>query len=138
MLQENSRKNLAKITGPIKSGNALGRQIGFPTYNLSYEGELEGVYLAEVFLHIGWKKAAVHIGSRPTIDDFEKICEVHVVDWDGWGHEIISLEVVLLEKIRDVKKFKSVEELAEQLARDVDFVRRKELPMADSELKFNV
>ncbi len=115
--------------GEVITGYKVGRKIGFPTANLKpidpnkIIPEL-GVYMVEII----WKnksfKAMMNIGRRPTIDNGNNISlEVHILDFqEDIYHQ--NLKVRFLKKIRNEKKFNSVEELIEQLKRDRGFVVR--------------
>lgn len=115
-----------EIEGDVVPGNKLGRKIGFPTFNLSYDGDFKGVYRGKVLIGNKYLPAAIHIGPRPAIGDHSTICEVHVVDWDGNGEQPVRLKVIVLDKIRDIQKFGSLEELKDQIRSDVDYVRNCE------------
>lgn len=100
-------------------GRGLGGKIGFRTINLAYDGELSGVYCGCVKIDEKCYPAAVNLGGRPTVDH-EKLCEIHVPDFEG---EPDFVELQLFVKIREIRKFESLELLKEQIARDVAFVR---------------
>lgn len=118
------------ITGRVVKGNSLGHSIGFPTANLDLpEGAAipkPGVYAAIVKNLDNGKKqlAMVNIGKRPTVmrGDYTVI-EAHLIDWTGdlYGKEIT---VRFLKRIRDEKKFDSIESLKQQLALDKEEVSR--------------
>ena len=60
------------IKGQVGQGRKVGRTIGFPTINIPYYGEEEGIYAGKVFVNDRFVLAAVHLGPRPTFDDDEK------------------------------------------------------------------
>jgi riboflavin kinase/FMN adenylyltransferase len=114
-----------RLKGKVVKGHALGRQIGFPTANLELDcvPELDcGVFAARVFLSKIWYLAAVNYGNRKTFEDQSRSFEVHLLDFSGDLYSEI-LEVLIDFKIRDVRKFASVDELKSQIAKDVEFVR---------------
>ncbi len=112
------------VFGKVRKGRQLGRTIGFPTANVVVGEEQlppNGVYVIEG----NGIPGVANIGTRPTVDDsMERSLEVHLFsdeipmeyDWD--------LEVGFLKKIREEKKFGGVEELKEQIAKDVEFARK--------------
>lgn len=129
---ESAREMLGRpysITGKVVSGNSLGHTIGFPTANLEIPQEvavpLPGVYAAIVkTLDDGIKHPAmVNVGVRPTVrrgDDM--VIESHLIDWEGnlYGKDIT---VRFLKRLRDEKKFDSIEALRKQLNQDREEVR---------------
>ncbi len=99
-------------------GRGFGRLMGFPTLNLEVEKEKlvpkDGVYA--VYLPQLGKFGVMHIGERPTFS-LGKSIEVHILQFDGDPGE--SLKVEFVKRIRDVRKFESVEDLREAISRDV-------------------
>ena len=99
--------------------------MGFPTLNIEVEDlDLEfGVYAAWVDLNGKRYQGAMSYGSRPTFDDMQPVLEVFVLNYSGdsYGEEA-TVEVV--KKIREIKKFESVEALKTQIQADVEEVRR--------------
>lgn len=111
------------ITGKTQKGRGIGRKIGFPTLNIPYNGKLRGVFAAKVFLNGKWYCAAVHIGSKPTFDDADLVCEAYLIEWNGDVAPKVSLKINILKRIRDSKKFDTIGELKQQISRDVEFVK---------------
>jgi riboflavin kinase/FMN adenylyltransferase len=110
------------LSGKIIKGDELGRKIGYPTANLKIFEKYKlkpqnGVYLTRTKLKKQTYFGMMNIGIRPTISAKNNQIETHLFDFNGnlYGHEI-TLEI--LEKIREEKKFKSIEKLKIQL--DVD------------------
>jgi riboflavin kinase/FMN adenylyltransferase len=112
------------LLGVVVRGDGRGRTLGFPTANLDVEGELlppSGVYQVVVTLR-GQRFAAVaNVGTRPTFPGARPprpLLEVHVpgVDFEFYGER---LEVELVRKIRDERRFESREALIDQIRRDV-------------------
>lgn len=115
------------ILGTVKEGSKLGRQLGFPTANLSAHSEQfppNGVYLVEAWIHGILHHGLVNIGFRPTIaaDKAERLIEVHLLDFrrDIYGEDI---EIRFVQFLRPEKKFESVEALRQQIATDVKAAR---------------
>lgn len=112
------------ITGKVVVGQQLGRTLGFPTANIQLRrnrSALSGVYAVEVE-GIGDTtiKGVANIGVRPTVNTtITAILEVHLLDFgeDVYGK---TLRVVFREKIRDEKKFASLDELKDNIQRDVE------------------
>ncbi|MGB9098200.1 bifunctional riboflavin kinase/FAD synthetase [Erwinia sp.] len=110
------------ISGRVVHGDALGRTLGFPTANLPlrrYVSPVKGVYAVEV-LGLGDKPlpGVANIGTRPTVAGLRQQLEVHLLDvaMDLYGRHI---DVVLCQKIRNEQRFASLDELKEQIAKDV-------------------
>jgi riboflavin kinase/FMN adenylyltransferase len=62
--------------------------------------------------------AVVNVGGRPTFGDDTRMIEVHLLDFDGdlYGQK---LTVGFVARLRDVRRFASVDDLAQQIGRDV-------------------
>jgi riboflavin kinase/FMN adenylyltransferase len=115
------------IKGKVVEGRKLGTKLGFPTINVVYKGDVSGIFIGEILLGGKWKRAAVHVGRKPTINDHEPNLEVHVLSFKKEmerevvaGKEVI---VKLLNKIRDTEKFKTLEELKAKISEDVEFIK---------------
>ncbi|HET7625524.1 MAG TPA: bifunctional riboflavin kinase/FAD synthetase [Verrucomicrobiae bacterium] len=115
------------LTGVVVPGDRLGHQLGFPTANLD-ASELvlppAGVYAARVIENGKSHQAVLNIGFRPTIQNPTPSLrvEIHLLDFAGelYGRE---LEVFFRGKLREEKKFASLAELKEQIARDISNAR---------------
>jgi riboflavin kinase/FMN adenylyltransferase len=113
-------------------GRALGRELGFPTANLNVLHALHppgGVYAGRARLVgagdvLAAHDAVLNIGSRPTVanGDAHVTVEVHLFDWSGslYGRR---LEVELLARLREERRFASQADLQAQIARDVEAAR---------------
>jgi riboflavin kinase/FMN adenylyltransferase len=120
------------ITGEVVRGNGLGRQFGFPTANLAniVEGlPPPGVYAAMIdevtpdgqIKPLG--KAAMSIGPRPTVNLGETV-EAHLLDYSGDLYGKV-LRAHLIERLRGIEKFASIEELKIQMKADVETTRQR-------------
>lgn len=110
------------IEGVVVAGHQLGRRIGFPTANVEARGRMlpaTGVYAADVEVDGRVYRSIVNIGRRPTVDaDGAPVwVEAHLIGYSGdlYGRR---LRVELLRRLRDERRFGSVEELAAQLRAD--------------------
>ncbi len=111
-----------KLTATVKSGNKIGRTIGFPTANLSFcETQIlpqDGVYFVKASLKEKSYRAIVNIGVRPTVTkDNIRVVEVNIFDFNEeiYGEE---LDVEFYKKIRDERKFSSIDQLRAQITKD--------------------
>ncbi|MBI4027818.1 MAG: bifunctional riboflavin kinase/FAD synthetase [Verrucomicrobia bacterium] len=111
-----------QIVGRVVRGRGIGTKIGFPTANLDVENELipaGGVYAARALVEGEVFAAAVNIGLRPTLSLSEEMTvEAHLVPFHGvlYGHHV---RLDMLARIRDERKFESVEQLKEQILSDI-------------------
>lgn len=134
------------LFGSVVDGKKIGRELGYPTANIDPLNELipgNGVYAAWTLLQTSGIRSqksdpdsltsglrpptsaypsAVFIGNRETFGCRQHVIESYLIDFDGdlYGKE---LEVVLVEKTRDVTPFPSREALIEQIEKDVAQIR---------------
>lgn len=115
------------VTSVVSHGNQIGRTIGIPTINqIPPEEKLlppNGVYITEVFID-GRKYCGVtNVGCKPTIAGKNPVgVETHILDFKEDVYEkLVTVEFV--KKIRDERKFESVEVLKEQMQMDIAFAR---------------
>ena len=123
-----------RVCGEVVHGDHRGRELGYPTANLSQESEglipADGVY-------VGWLirpalperdvdrvlPAAISIGTNPTFAGTERRVEAHVLDrtdLDLYG-ENVAFDFI--ERLRPTEKFDSIEDLLVQIADDVERAR---------------
>ncbi|AYN69263.1 bifunctional riboflavin kinase/FAD synthetase [Euzebyella marina] len=110
------------LTGTIKKGKGLGRQLGFPTANLHIAEDYKlvpkkGVYVVQSQINGKQIFGMMNIGYNPTVAGKEKSTEINFFDFskDLYGQKI---QIEILKRIRDEHKFNSVEELKNQLEKD--------------------
>ncbi len=112
------------ISGVVEKGNQIGRQISFPTANISYPKEKViipyGVYSVNVKYNFKTYKGMLNFGIKPTINRLDKkpVAEVHIL---GFNEDIYDefIEIEILNKIRDEQKFSSLDELKKQIKKDI-------------------
>lgn len=110
------------IIGRVFHGDKRGRTIGFPTANVLLKRRVSpvvGVYTVKVNTENSSYYGVANIGTRPTVSGLRTQLEVHIFDFNGllYGQ---SIEVVLLQKLREEIKFSSVDELTEQITKDCE------------------
>lgn len=116
------------LEGEVIHARKIGRTIGFPTANLKAEDKLiipkNGIYAVKVYIKNKVYYGATNIGYNPTVNGKALSIETNIIDFDEeiYG-EIIKVE--FLDRIRDEKKFNSLDELKSQLRKDVNFVYKK-------------
>lgn len=109
------------IEGIVQRGDARGRELGYPTANLTlsdYQRPKYGIYAARVTLEDGSEHPGVaSLGVRPTFQPPQELLEAHLFDFDGdlYGRKI---EVALHGYIREERKFDDVAALAAQMRED--------------------
>ena len=112
------------IKGKVVHGKKLGRTIGFPTANLDYSKEAliprKGVYYTNVQWQGKIYKGITSVGNNPTVNGDKLTIETYILDFnnDLYGHNI---KVYFIKKIRDEKKFNSIDDLVIQLKKDKDY-----------------
>lgn len=110
------------LSGVVEHGNGIGRQIGFPTANIRIQSNkllpMSGVYSAQALVDGKSIVAIVNVGNNPTVGNDKISVESHLIDFYG---DLYSKEVVLNFDlfIRSEKKFASLNELQEQIAKDL-------------------
>lgn len=110
------------LSGRVIKGQGRGKQIGFPTANIAYGKELiiphKGVYITQTTIHEMTYNSVTNIGVNPTFNmGIEINIETHLLDFnrDIYGEE---MRVSFLKKIREEKKFSSVNDLITQINHD--------------------
>ena len=117
------------LTGTVKKGKGLGRQIYFPTANLHIEESYKlipknGVYVVQSKIDGTIVFGMMNIGYNPTVSGTENLSagrresiEIHFFDFDKDLYDQ-KLQIDILARIRDEHKFESVEALKNQLTKD--------------------
>lgn len=117
-----------EIKGNVIKCKQLGRTIGFPTANIEVDKDTlipkNGIYATKV--HIGEKVyyGATNIGYNPTVNGEKLSIETNILEFndDIYGKDI---KIEFLERIRDEKKFSSLDDLKGQLKKDTNYVFKK-------------
>jgi riboflavin kinase/FMN adenylyltransferase len=115
------------LRGPVLRGDERGRTLGFPTLNIGVSPDLalppDGVYVTRAQIQSGseWGRilhGATNIGTQPTFDGTRRRVETHLLDFDGdlYG-QVVNIE--LLQRLREERKFEGVDALVTQIQRDV-------------------
>ena len=110
------------LYGVVVAGNRLGRTIGFPTANMQLYEPLklvpaDGVYAVDVEVQGKTCRGMCNIGLRPTVEGKARTIETHILDFDEdiYG---LPLRLSFVRRIRDERKFPSLDALREQLLLD--------------------
>ncbi len=120
--------SLPTIRGTVVHGQARGRVLGYPTANLSREVEGfvpgDGVYAAWLTARGIRYPAAVSVGNNPTFGDVpEKQVEAHAIDANFDIYDDM-IEISFVDFVRPMHKFPGTDELAQQMGRDEEQIRR--------------
>src|SRR5678816_3225324 len=111
------------VEGMVVRGNERGHKLGFPTANLHPQNRVipaHGVYVTGTLIDGQWRRSVTNVGLRPTFADAtEPSVETFVMNWAGdlYGDVI---RVRFLYRLRDERKFNSIEQLKTQIMIDVD------------------
>lgn len=110
------------VEGRVERGSERGHKLGFPTANLHPRNRViprNGVYVTGTLIDGQWRRSVTNIGLRPTFGDAsEPSVETFVLNWDGdlYGDVV---RVRFLYRLRDEKKFSSIDELTSKIKADV-------------------
>ena len=116
-----------KLEGVVVKGEGRGKKIGFPTANIQVAEDLiipqKGVYVTRTYYQGMIYNSITNIGNNPTFKDTQQLhIETHLFDFDIdiYG-EVLSIEFLM--KVRDERKFSTVNDLITQIKSDVDFAK---------------
>ena len=114
------------ISGKVISDRHIGKTLGFPTLNVKLNSDKQrlkdGVYAGYSYIDGVKYQAVINYGARPTFGLDEKLVEAHLIGFDGnlYGKNVT---VYFIDFVREVVKFDSVNELVEQLKKDLITVK---------------
>ncbi|MEA1966907.1 MAG: bifunctional riboflavin kinase/FAD synthetase [Thermodesulfobacteriota bacterium] len=117
-----------QIRGKVIKGRARGgSQLGFPTANIKLHDEIcpkTGVYAVRVETNSGIFNGVANIGYSPTFDDHIFTIEVHILDF---SEDIYNtrIRVNMIKRLRNEKKFSGIDELSDQIKKDI--IRAREI-----------
>ena len=110
----------------VIKGKQLGRNLGFPTANMQVSPEKmkikSGVYLTLTIIDKKVYPAITNVGAQPTFDGENYLIESYFHGYNGDLYDKI-LSVYFVERIRDIKRFSSEEELKIQLKKDLELLK---------------
>ncbi len=115
------------VEGRVIRGDKRGHKLGFPTANLHPKNRVipkHGVYVTGTLVEGEWRRSVTNIGVRPTFGaEAEPSVETFVLNWSGdlYGDVV---RVRFLHRLRDERRFDSVEELRIQIENDVKRAQR--------------
>jgi riboflavin kinase/FMN adenylyltransferase len=110
------------LEGVVVRGEQKGRELGFPTANIEIGNPEKMLPMEGVYAAYGWVRGErvpglLHLGPRPTFPGFSPTVELHLLDWSGdlYGDH---LRVEVIDRIRDIRPFPSVESLIDAIRGD--------------------
>ncbi len=116
------------LNGTIVHGRGLGKQYNYPTINIHIEESYKlipkaGVYVVKTTFNNQNLFGIMNIGNRPTVNGKKQTIEVHLLDFntDIYGENI---QIQLVYRLRDEKKFDSIEYLFDQIKEDEKQARK--------------
>jgi len=115
------------LYGSVTKGSGVGRELGFRTANIDPESRIlppDGIYAASVRFDAQELPGALYIGTSPSVkEQSQRTVEVHILDYCGelYGTKI---EVVILKRLRDERKFPNRDSLRNQIAQDIERTRQ--------------
>lgn len=135
LLEEGKVKEAAQLLGrlhttrgEVEHGLKIGRELGFPTANISRAAEgflpMDGVYAGWLYDAQGERyPAALSIGTNETITEVPRLLEVHVLDRKDLDFYFQVVNIEYVDFIRPAFKFAGVEELIASINADLDKIR---------------
>jgi riboflavin kinase/FMN adenylyltransferase len=118
-----------EVRGIVAHGDKRGRELGFPTANVSVPGD---ILLPADGIYAGWFQradgtvlpAALSLGRRPTfyVEAHASLLEAHVLDFDDDLYDE-HVRVRFVQRLRGEERFERVDDLVAQIARDCDQAR---------------
>jgi riboflavin kinase / FMN adenylyltransferase len=119
------------VEGTVARGERRGQQLGYPTANVPTD-DLTAVPVDGVYT--GWLQrldapaaprlpAAISIGSNPTFDGTRRVVEAYVLDRTDLELYDVTVRIGFIERLRDMERFDSIDDLLVAMRRDVDQTR---------------
>lgn len=110
------------LTGIVKKGRGIGRQLNYPTANIHIEETYKlipktGSYVVKSEINSAAIYGMMNIGFNPTVSGTTKTIEVHFFDFNQDLYNV-ELQIDILHRLRDESKFESIDALKEQLSKD--------------------
>ena len=114
------------ISGEVIKGKCLGKTLGFPTANILLDKNkfvlASGVYVTFVVISGKIYPSITNVGTQPTVDGENMVVETYIDGYDGDLYGKV-LTVYFVEKLREIVKFNSLNELKAQLEKDLRSIK---------------
>ena len=119
------------LRGHVVHGAALGRKLGFPTANIEPDEPMQllplnGVYEVTATLEGKQYKGVLNVGTKPTVTvEGHRTVELFIIDFEDniYG---CNIEVSFVRRLREERRFASLDELKAQIAKDVASVKNSD------------
>ena len=117
------------LTGNVIHGSKMGRKLGFPTANVAYNSlekivPKNGVYYTLTKVKNKQYLSVTNIGIKPSVQESNAVTvETHILDYNDSIYDQ-KITVLFLDRIRDEKKFNHLDDLIDQIKRDIEIVRK--------------
>ena len=116
------------LSGSVIKGDQRGSQSGFPTANMNVDNNIQipknGVYKVNVYLNEILYEGIMNIGHKPTVSEDTRLSlEVHIFDFNDDIYDA-DLTVYFKKFIRDEIKFSSIDELIQQISKDIEEINK--------------
>lgn len=118
------------VRGQVIEGRKLARKLGYPTANIKVFNEQlppDGVWSVRVKIAELWHEGIGNLGKRPTLEtdaNAQRLLEIHVFDFEGNLYDA-ELLVQFCSFVRTEKQFSDIEELKQQIKKDVEQVKKE-------------
>ena len=117
------------ISGKVVKGMQLGRKLGFPTANIAYNSlekiiPKNGVYYTITKIKDKEHVSITNIGTKPSVQKSSTISiETHILDYNQsvYGQNI---SIIFYDRIRNEIKFNKIQDLIDQITKDIEIVRK--------------
>lgn len=114
------------MCGRVMHGDKIGRQIGVPTANIAlqrHRSAVDGIFVVDLCIGSERFPAVASVGTRPTVGGTRPLLEVHALDFDRniYG---MHVNVDFLYRIREERRFDSVEEMRKCIDQDIAVARQ--------------
>lgn len=116
------------VSGNVVQGMKMGRKLGFPTANVKYDSSEKilpknGVYYTLTKINEKEYLSVTNIGIKPSVQESKVVSiESHILDYNQSIYDQ-QITIIFIDRIRDEKKFNHLEDLIEQINRDIETVR---------------
>jgi len=115
------------LPGTVVAGAGRGRTLGFPTANVAPDRPVlvaPGVYACTLEVGGQPRRAVVNVGVRPTFGEATLAVEAYLLDFSGdlYGQ---TVRLTFVSRVREERRFPSVDALRAQIADDVETARRR-------------
>ena len=108
-----------QLSGTVVEGLNLGTKIGFPTANINYPNAIVKIPYGVYSSKVNGLKSITNYGEKPTVSDAKiPVVESHILNFDKQMYNE-NIEIDFVKRIRDEKKFKSIDELKAQINEDI-------------------